>query len=189
MNLPNKLTVLRIALVPFFVFFLLTSAIANNYLFAIAVFILASITDHLDGKLARKNNQVTDFGKFLDPLADKVLVVSALICFVELGFLSSIPVIIILFREFMVTSIRLMAVAKGRVIAASIWGKLKTISQITAILAILSLKYIFDILKNPHLLDVFPVIANILVWITVIFSLLSGFFYICDNIDLIKDLK
>lgn len=186
MNLPNRLTILRVVLVPFFVFFLLSDSIANNYLFAIAIFILASITDHFDGKIARRNNQVTDFGKFLDPLADKILVMSAFICFIELGFLSSVPVIILLAREFMVTSVRLMAVAKGKVIAASVWGKLKTISQMVAILSILFLKYIFEILNKNYLYDNFYSVANFLVWISVIFSVISGFLYVHDNVDFVK---
>lgn len=186
MNLPNKLTILRVFLVPFFLFFLLSGTIANNYLFAMVIFTLASITDYLDGKIARRNNQITDLGKFLDPLADKILVMSAFICFVELGFLSSIPVIIILIREFMVTSIRLVAGAKGKVIAANTFGKLKTVSQIVAILSILSLRYIISFVNKNYFYDNFYLLSNFLVWISVMFSVISGFFYFYDNVKFIK---
>lgn len=189
MNLPNKLTVLRIFLVPFFVFFLLCDAIPNNYILAMLIFILASITDHLDGNIARKRGLVTDFGKFLDPLADKILVISAFICFVELGILSSIPVIIILMREFMVTSIRLMAGLNGRVIAASIWGKLKTASQIFAILLILLLEHMMYVLALDDFLNQIHFVSNILIFITAVLSIISGFFYVYDNKDLIKEMK
>ncbi|MDA6259932.1 CDP-alcohol phosphatidyltransferase family protein, partial [Escherichia coli] len=109
MNTPNKLTLLRIILVPFFVAALLITALPHNFLIAGLIFAAASLTDMFDGRLVRKKNQVTDFGKFADPLADKILVLSALICFVELGIGGAVPVIIILFRELMVTSMRLIA--------------------------------------------------------------------------------
>lgn len=189
MNLPNKLTVLRILLVPFFVFFLLSKQIPYNYFFAIIIFIFASITDHLDGKIARKNNQITDFGKFLDPIADKILVISAFICFIELRFISSLPVIIILMREFVVTSFRLMMVSRGKVIAANFFGKLKTVSQIFTILFILFLKNIFLFFNYPDMLNIFEILSNSLVWVTALLSTISGVIYISKDVDIIKNMK
>lgn len=142
MNLPNKLTLARIALVPFFVAFMLIDAIPLNYLWALAIFGIASLTDLFDGKIARKYNLITDFGKFLDPLADKVLVVSALICMVQLGWTYAWLVAVIVAREFMVSGVRLVAAGSEQkiVIAASIWGKLKTASTMAAIVAILAMQ-------------------------------------------------
>lgn len=131
MNLPNKLTILRIILVPFFVFFLLTDCLggASRWV-ALAIFIIASLTDMLDGKIARKYNLVTNFGKFMDPIADKLLVCSALICLVEMSRLEAWIVIIIIGREFVINGFRLVARDQGVVIAASYWGKYKTVFQI-----------------------------------------------------------
>ncbi len=134
MNLPNKLTLWRIILVPFFVAVLLIPFPLHTIV-ALVLFIAASITDMLDGRIARKRNLITDFGKFADPLADKILVLAALLCFVQNGWCDCIAVIIVLFREFTVTSIRLIAAAKGEVIAANIWGKVKTVTQMVAISA------------------------------------------------------
>ena len=130
MNLPNKLTILRIIMIPFFVLFMLLDGGANQtyrYIAAV-IFIVASFTDLLDGKIARKYNLVTNFGKFMDPLADKLLVCSGLICFVGLGALPAWFVIIIISREFIISGFRLVASDNGVVIAASYWGKFKTVS-------------------------------------------------------------
>ena len=138
MNLPNKLTVLRVCMVPVFVVFMLWNGFgtASKYV-AAAIFILASMTDWLDGYLARKNNLVTDFGKFMDPIADKLLVCSALICLVEKGALAAWIVIIIIGREFIISGFRLVAAEGGTVIAAGIWGKYKTaVTMITIIFMI-----------------------------------------------------
>ena len=134
MNLPNKLTVGRIILVPFFVAAMLID-FPLHHLVALIIFVIASLTDMLDGKIARKNNLVTDFGKFADPLADKILVLAALLCFVQNGYCDCVAVIIVLFREFSVTSIRLISASKGKVVAANIFGKIKTVSQMIAIIA------------------------------------------------------
>ena len=144
LNLPNKLTILRVILIPFFICFLMNSEnSALMTVLALIVFCAASITDTLDGYIARSRNLVTDFGKFMDPLADKLLVCSALICFVELGRLSAVIVIIIVAREFIISGFRLIAADKGVVIAASKWGKAKTISQmITVILLIFNQQHI-----------------------------------------------
>ena len=137
MNLPNKLTVFRILCIPVFVIFLLADGITYNNYIAVAIFILASLTDFLDGKIARKYNLVTNFGKFMDPLADKLLVCSALICLIQLGQLPAWIVIIIISREFIISGFRLVAAEGGTVIAAGIWGKYKTaITMITIIFMI-----------------------------------------------------
>jgi len=138
MNLPNKLTIVRIVLVPFFVAAMLLN-FPFHYLIALVLFAAASLTDLLDGKIARKYNLVTNFGKFMDPLADKVLVMSALICFIPCFGLSAVAVIIIMAREFLVTSLRLVASSEGLVIAADKWGKIKTASTMVWICATLFL--------------------------------------------------
>lgn len=135
MNLPNRLTVLRVCMVPVFVVFMLWNGLGSSAKYVAAViFILASMTDWLDGYLARKNNLVTDFGKFMDPIADKLLVCSAMICLVEKGALPAWIVIIIIGREFIISGFRLVASDKGVVIAASYWGKFKTVSQMIMII-------------------------------------------------------
>lgn len=171
MNLPNKLTVLRVCMVPVFVVLMLTDWLgdAGKYV-AAAVFILASITDWFDGYLARKNNLVTDFGKFMDPIADKLLVCSALICLVEKGALAAWIVIIIIGREFIISGFRLVASDKGTVIAASYWGKFKTVSQmIMVILLILDLGGVFD------------VIAQVFVWVALALTVISLADYLRKN--------
>lgn len=141
MNLPNKLTTLRVIMIPFFVFFMLadlTEQIGSvgKYI-AAAIFIIASFTDFLDGYIARKNNLVTNFGKFMDPLADKLLVCSALICLVENKQLAAWIVIVIIAREFIISGFRLVASDNGVVIAASYWGKFKTVSQMIMIILLI----------------------------------------------------
>ncbi len=197
MNLPNKLTIGRIILVPFFVAAMLIDFPLHT-LAAIIIFAVASITDMLDGKIARKQGLVTNFGKFADPLADKILVLAALLCFVELGLCGCIPVIIVLFREFCVTSIRLIAASHGKVVAANIWGKAKTVSQIIAIIAILLMQFSLslpeiglvsiplDIYNTLEL--IFSIIGNVLVWISSIFAIISGVIYIYQNKQFIKDM-
>ena len=194
MNFPNKLTVGRIVLVPFFVAAMLID-FPLNHLVALLIFITASITDLLDGKIARKRNLVTDFGKFADPLADKILVLSALLCFVQLGCCDCIAVIIVLFREFAVTSIRLIAASKGKVVAANIWGKVKTVTQMIAIIAILVFNSTVSILSlTPMnieiivtLANIFHIIGNIAIWISTFFAILSGVIYIYQNREFISE--
>jgi CDP-diacylglycerol--glycerol-3-phosphate 3-phosphatidyltransferase len=136
MNLPNKLTVLRVILIPFFVGFMLVGE-PLYYAIALGIFCIASLTDLLDGKIARKYNLVTNFGKFMDPLADKLLVSAAMVCLVESGNLSSWMVIIIISREFIISGFRLIAADNGVVIAASYWGKFKTVFQMAMIIMII----------------------------------------------------
>ena len=171
MNLPNKLTVLRVIMIPFFVFFLLLENGANptwRYLSA-AIFIVASFTDLLDGKIARKYNLVTNFGKFMDPLADKLLVCSALICLIQLEQLPAWMVIIIISREFIISGFRLVASDNGVVIAASYWGKFKTVIQMISVILL--------ILNIPAL----SLITQICVWIALILTVVSLVDYIVKN--------
>lgn len=166
---------------PIFLSFLMINNISYNYIYALIVFSAASLTDLLDGYLARKNNQITTFGKFLDPLADKVLVISAMICFIELGFASSVAVVIIIAREFMVTSIRLVALScDGKVISASILGKIKTIISMVAVIGTLALCALGQIIVLPTWVDI-PVIANVFMWIAALITVISGLEYLLVN--------
>ena len=171
MNLPNKLTTLRVIMIPFFVFFLLWQN-GENYTFrmiALALFIIASLTDLLDGKIARKYNLVTTFGKFMDPLADKLLVCSALICLIELNALPAWMVIIIISREFIISGFRLIASDNGVVIAASYWGKFKTTFQMVSVVLL--------ILDIPAL----AFVTTICVWIALLLTIVSLVDYIYKN--------
>lgn len=179
MNTPNKLTLLRILMIPFFVIFLLWESVPHRFLWALIVFVLASMTDWLDGHLARKHGLITDFGKFLDPLADKMLVLGALICFVQLGLSSAVAVLIIVAREFLVTSLRLVAAGSGTVIAASFWGKAKTVSQMTATVLIMLLQEFASLgMLAP---DVARLIGECGLWIAVLFTVGSGVQYLYVN--------
>ena len=191
MNLPNKLTVARILLVPFFVAALLIDFPLND-LAALAIFGAASITDLLDGKIARKQGLITDFGKFADPLADKILVISALLCFVQLGLCDCVAVIIVLFREFTVTSIRLIAASKGKVIAANIWGKVKTVTQMVAIICVLVMQTVLDIgalgVPLPCCLRcIFYWTGEGLIWVSTVFAVISGVIYVKQNKHFISE--
>ena len=188
-NTPNKLTVLRVLLVPLFLVFLLVGQIPAHYLLALIVFVVASATDSLDGHLARKNDQVTTFGKFLDPLADKILVLSAMISFIEIGLCGSLVVVIMIAREFMVTSLRLVAVSgDGTVIAAGLLGKVKTVVQMVSVVLILILCMLSEWSILPAGISV-PVIAESLMWISAILSVVSGAQYIWKNRAAIGQLK
>ena len=172
MNTPNKLTVARMIMVPFLVVFLLTGwgGEANRYI-SLILFVAASITDWFDGYLARKNHLVTNFGKFMDPLADKLLVCSAMICMIELGRLPAWFVIIIIGREFIISGFRLIAAENGIVIAANYWGKFKTVSQmIMIILLILH----FD-------LSVFVILEQIFIWLSLALTVISLMTYFWQN--------
>lgn len=177
MNVPNKLTIFRILLTPVLVFFLISS-LENKFLFALLIFSIASITDQIDGFIARKHNQVTNFGKIADPLADKILVISALLCMIQLDLITALPVIIIIVREFLVVYIRLIAASQGTIIAANNFGKIKTVSQIFAIL------FIFVIMQIKAL-NLIPYCEPV-IWISAFFSTLSGFVYVKDNMNVIR---
>lgn len=177
MNLPNKLTLLRVILVPFFVFFLLTDLVPYSKIIALILFAAASITDALDGHIARSRNLITTFGKFLDPLADKVLVVSALICMCELGIVGSVPLIIIVAREFMVSGLRLVTANEGVVVAAGIWGKLKTAFTMVAIVVILvGLCLNLDPVSSGA--AILNIIYQVLIWISTVLTVISGEVYL-----------
>ncbi len=183
MNLPNKLTLLRVFLIPFFLLFMYLE-IPFHYLIALIIFTAASITDALDGKIARARNLVTNFGKFLDPLADKVLVISALAVFVEIAEIKmgAIPFIIICAREFMVSGLRLLAADSGIVVAAGIWGKLKTaFTMVTIIAALVWLSACHDFsFSFPQ--SVVKIVDNwiipVLIWISTALTVISGAIYL-----------
>ena len=193
MNLPNKLTLLRILLVPLFVAAMLIPFPLHN-LAALLLFAVASITDMFDGRIARERNLVTDFGKFADPLADKILVLAAMLCFVQNGLCDCVAVIIVLLREFAVTSIRLIAAAKGEVVAANIWGKVKTVTQMAAIIAILVMQSVLDVMTLasvdiPALLPgIFFCAGEVLIWISTIFAIISGVIYLKQNWKFIEEI-
>lgn len=183
MNLPNKLTLLRVILIPFFLLFIYID-IPFNFLFALIIFAAASITDALDGKIARSRNLVTNFGKFLDPLADKVLVLSALTVFVELDevHMGAIPLIIISAREFMVSGLRLLAADSGIVVAAGIWGKLKTaFTMVTIVVALLWLSICHDFsfgISETVVNAVDCWVIPALIWISTALTIISGAVYL-----------
>ncbi len=193
LNTPNKLTLFRIVLVPFFMATLLIDSTPYNYLISLLIFLMASITDMLDGKIARKTGSITDFGKFADPLADKLLVMSAFICFIELGISNSVVAMVILARELIITSIRLIGASKNKVIAANRWGKVKTVSQIVTILVVLFSQYVLELFSTEpisfELSNIFSIINNTLIFITVALTVVSGIVYIYENRNLIKELN
>ena len=177
MNLPNKLTTFRVILIPFFVFFLLTDFVAGSKWIATVLFCAASITDFLDGHIARKYNLVTNFGKFMDPLADKLLVCSALICLIALDRIPAWIVIVIISREFIISGFRLIAADNGVVIAASYWGKFKTASQmVTVILLVLNIQN-----------TVFTVLGTVFIYISLVLTVVSLIDYIAKNKEVLKD--
>ncbi len=178
MNLPNKLTILRIILIPFFVFFLLTDFFdPYSDWIALVIFIVASLTDLLDGKIARKYNLVTNFGKFMDPLADKLLVCSALICLVDIKRIPCWIVLIIIAREFIISGFRLVASDKGRVLAASYWGKFKTTFQMIMVCLM--------IINFPQLM----IVTNICMWIALGLTIISLGDYLIKNWDVMEEEK
>lgn len=180
MNLPNRLTMFRIILIPFFVFFLLYPGFAGygNYI-AAAIFVVASLTDLADGKIARKYNLVTNFGKFMDPLADKLLVCAAMICLIETGQLASWIVIVIISREFIISGFRLVASDNGVVIAASYWGKFKTTFQMLMIIVL--------VLRIDH--PAFDMLGVALTYIALVLTVISLIDYVWKNKGVLKEQK
>lgn len=177
MNLPNKLTMFRVILIPFFIVFLLIPITSYDKWIALAIFVIASLTDLLDGKIARKYNLVTNFGKFMDPLADKLLVCSALICLIELDKIPSWMVIIIIAREFIISGFRLVASDNGVVIAASYFGKFKTTFQMLAVCLMIA--------DLPAL----HVVTRVVLWIAVILTVVSLIDYLVKNKSVMKENK
>lgn len=174
MNLPNKLTVFRVILIPFFVVFMLVDITAYDNWIALAIFVIASLTDLADGKIARKYNLVTDFGKFMDPLADKLLVCSAMICLISSGQIPAWIVVIIIAREFIISGFRLIASDNGRVIAASYWGKFKTTFQMIMVILMIA-----DI---PQLY----LLTQIVMYIALVLTVVSLVDYLVKNKDVMN---
>lgn len=184
MNLPNKLTMLRICMIPVFVVFALIQAQWAQYV-ALLIYILACLTDLLDGKIARKRNLVTNFGKFADPIADKLLVMAALVILVDTNRMASWVCIVMLAREFIISGFRLVAAGGGKVIAAGQLGKLKTVFQMSSTIALMLL---VPVAGNPLLGQFGVVVANVLTYIAAILTIVSGVEYIVKNFDCIKDM-
>lgn len=180
MNLPNKLTVARLAALPFLIGFFYVDSNWARWV-VLVLFVLASITDYLDGRIARSRNLVTSLGKFLDPLADKALVSSVLVCFVEIGFASAAAVIVVLVREFVVSGVRMEAANRGKVVAANIFGKAKTLFQMVSMTVVLFLRALCG--------DVAWLVttSNILCWIIAVLTALSGIVYVIDNKEVISE--
>ena len=178
MNLPNKLTLARIAMTVLMVVFLLLTGPVWAWLAAV-MYAAASLTDMADGRIARSRHLITNFGKFMDPLADKILNYSVMIVLIPEGLIPPVALVVILFREFLVSGIRLSAAEQGRVVAANIWGKLKTLVQDVSLVAILILRA----LDLPMLVTA----ANGLMWLCVVLTVVSGAIYLIQNIDVLKD--
>ena len=191
MNTPNKLTILRIIMTPVFMAALLI-AFPHNILVALLLFIAASVTDAIDGNMARKHNLITDFGKFLDPLADKMLTTSAFLCFIQLGWGAGITWItfIVLVREFFITSLRLVSLGSGKVVAANVWGKLKTISQMVSIITVMAFEYFINTFSFlAPFAGAMRIVYNVLLWISAILAVISGVIYFWDNRSFIDPSK
>lgn len=187
LNTPNKLTIARMIIAPLFLAVIMKENLPHRFLWALVIFSAASITDAIDGKMARKNNQVTNFGKLLDPIADKVLTTAALLAFMKLGLCNIWIVMIVLTREFAIASIRMIAASNGVVIPANIWGKLKTVSQMVFTIVIMLLGEVYNYAANivpgvtvPYYLTLSN-ISNTLLWITAVLTVISGVIYIKDS--------
>lgn len=183
MNLPNRLTVIRFILAPVFMILLVVD-FPWHFFVAMLVFIAASVTDYLDGKIAREQNLVTDFGKFLDPIADKMITTAAFLAFTYLKIGSGIVWItfIVLLREFVIASVRLSAAGGGKVVAANMWGKTKTVVQMLAIILTLFLCFIAQTFEiSPVLGEVFDIVCTVVLWVSAVLTFISGVTYIIDN--------
>jgi CDP-diacylglycerol--glycerol-3-phosphate 3-phosphatidyltransferase len=178
LNLPNQLTVIRVLLIPFFLFFLYISGGIFKFL-PLLIFAGAALTDAIDGHIARRDGLVTDFGKFMDPLADKLLTLAAFIAFVEIGYLSAWVVVVIISREFLVSGFRTLAASKGVTIAANAWGKIKTVFQMILIIAVLMNYTGYFGFTGP--------LISPLTAVTLLLTITSGAVYIYDNIKVIKN--
>ena len=194
-KLPNVLCWIRIALIPFILLFLLENTVSaffsvpTRIVLSGVLFVAATLTDLLDGKIARKYDAVTNFGKFIDPIADKMLIISILVAFVEMGLTTSLPVIIVLAREFIVTGLRLGAMTSGKVVAANIWGKLKTVTQSVAIAAIYLILFVETVFDGSiiNLSGSVSLIPQILVWVIALVTVVSAIPYIRECGKYIKD--
>lgn len=194
LNVPNLLTIARIFITPVFLGVILMDTLPHRFLIACIVFSIGSITDAIDGHLARKNNQITNFGKFLDPIADKILTTSALLAFMSMGLCNIWIVMLVLTREFAIASVRMIAAAGGVVIPANIWGKIKTVSQMTFTILIMLLGETWEVVADfdRSLFEKLPdlsLVSNGLLWITAILTVISGVIYLNDSKKIIDFTK
>lgn len=194
LNLPNILTISRIVITPIFLFVILMESLQHRFLLACIIFAIGSITDAVDGHLARKNNQITNFGKFLDPIADKILTTSALLAFMSMGLCNIWIVMLVLTREFAIASVRMIAASNGVVIPANVWGKIKTVTQMVFTILIMLLGEAYYIVETTDaiLFSKLPdlsLVSNGLLWITAIFTVISGVVYLIDSRKIIDFTK
>ena len=194
LNLPNILTISRVIITPFFLVAILSETLQHRFLIACIIFSVASITDAIDGHLARKNNQITNFGKFLDPIADKVLTTAALLAFMSMGLCNIWIVMLVLTREFAITSVRMIAAAGGVVIPANVWGKIKTVSQMVFTILIMLLGEAYYIVETSYVelftkLPDLSLVSNALLWITAALTVISGAIYLYDSKKIIDFTK
>lgn len=194
LNLPNILTISRIVITPIFLFVILMESLPHRFLIACLVFSIGSITDAVDGHLARKNNQITNFGKFLDPIADKILTTSALLAFMSMGLCSIWIVMLVLTREFAISSVRMIAASNGVVIPANMWGKIKTVTQMVFTILIMLLGEAYYIVEKTDMvlfgkLPDLSFVSNGLLWITAILTVISGAIYLKDSRKIIDFTK
>ena len=188
MNLPNKLTTMRVVLIPFFVAALLIRSIPYGDTIALVIFGIASLTDFFDGKIARKYNLITNFGKFMDPLADKLLVSAALICLMELGRIDCWIVIIIISREFIISGFRLIAAEKNIVIAAGIWGKFKTAFTMVAVIVLMVEQQLITLeITSGAAYNVLHITGLVLIYVSLLLTIVSLIDYIAHNKDILKE--
>lgn len=194
LNLPNIITVARIIITPVYLAVILMENLPHRFLLACIIFSVASISDAVDGHLARKYNQITNFGKFLDPIADKVLTTSALLAFMSMGLCNIWIVMLVLTREFAIASVRMIAASGGVVIPANVWGKIKTISQMVFTIVIMLLGEAYYIVEKSYTelsvkLPDLSLISNGLLWITAILTVVSGVIYLNDSKKIIDFTK
>lgn len=194
LNVPNILTIARIFITPIFLAVILMDTLPHRFLIACVIFSIASITDAIDGHLARKNNQITNFGKFLDPIADKILTTSALLAFMSMGLCNIWIIMLVLTREFAIASVRMIAAAGGVVIPANIWGKIKTVSQMVFTILIMLLGEAYYIVETSYAelfarLPDLSLVSNGLLWITAILTVISGVIYLNDSKKIIDFTK
>ena len=194
LNLPNILTISRVAITPFFLVTILMETLPHRFLIACIIFSIASITDAIDGHLARKNNQITNFGKFLDPIADKILTTAALLAFMSMGLCNIWIVMLVLTREFAISSVRMIAATNGVVIPANVWGKIKTVSQMVFTILIMLLGEVYFVVESSNValfakLPDLSLISNGLLWITAILTVVSGGIYLYDSRKIIDFTK
>ena len=194
LNTPNILTLARIIITPFYLLAITSENLPHRFLIACIIFSVGAITDAIDGYLARKNNQITNFGKFLDPIADKVLTTAALLAFMSMGLCSVWIVMLVLTREFAIASVRMIAASNGVVIPANIWGKVKTVTQMAFTILIMLLGEVYYILEKSNIilfekLPDLALVSNGLLWITAIFTIVSGIIYLIDSRKIIDFTK